>query len=99
MSGMSSRRAPSVTSSAVKPCTWIDGATAFTARDVDVVVAVEVGMDAALQAHLGGAALDGLDDAPLHLFELEQVGRAAQVERQRPFEKAQKRHLNVQTFV
>ena len=30
---------------------------------VEVVVAVEVGMDAALQAHLGRAALDGLDDA------------------------------------
>ena len=43
------------------------------ARDVDVVVAVEVGMDAALQAHLGRAALDRLDDAPLHLFELEEV--------------------------
>ena len=36
--------------------------------DVDVVVAVEVGMDAALQAHLGRAALDRLDDAPLHLL-------------------------------
>ena len=31
-SGMSSRRAPSVTSSAVNPCTWIAGATSFTAR-------------------------------------------------------------------
>ena len=44
------------------------------ARDVDVVVAVEVGMDPALEAHLGRAALDGLDDAALHLLELEQVG-------------------------
>ena len=53
------------------------------ARDVEVVVAVEVGMDAALQAHLGGAAVDRLDDAPLDLVEVEEVRVAAQVERQR----------------
>ena len=53
------------------------------ARDVDVVVAVEVGMDAALQAHLGRAALDGFDHPPLHLLHLEQVRLAAQVERER----------------
>ena len=69
---MSSRRAPSVTSSAVNPCTWIVGRDLLhRAGDVDVVVAVEVGMDAALQAHLGRAALDRLDDAPLHLLDLE----------------------------
>ena len=47
-------------------------------RDVDVVVAVEVGMDAALQAHLGRAALDRLDDPALHLLHLERdtAGRA-----------------------
>ena len=82
---MSSRRAPSVTSSAVNPCTWICGRDRLhRARDVDVVVAVEVGMDPALEAHLGRAALDRLDDAPLHLLELEQVRLAAQVERERP---------------
>ena len=48
------------------------------ARDVDVVVAVEVGVDAALEAHLGRAALDRLDHAALHLLELERgtAGRA-----------------------
>ena len=50
--------------------------------DGDVVVAVEVGMDAALQADLRRAALDGLDDAPLNLGVVEQVGRPAEVERQ-----------------
>ena len=73
-SGMPSRRAPSVTSSAVNPCTWIVGATSFTARATcEVVVAVEVGVDPALQAHLGRAAVDGFDDAPLDLLEVEQV--------------------------
>ncbi len=63
---------------------WIEGATAFTAsRDVDVVVAVEVGMDAALEADLGRAAFDRFDDAALHLFHLDQVRLPAQVERER----------------
>ena len=53
------------------------------ARDVDVVVAVEVGMDAALEAHLGRAALDRLDHAALHLLHLDEVGLPAQVERER----------------
>ena len=30
--GLPQRRAPSVTSSAVNPCTWTDGAASFTAR-------------------------------------------------------------------
>ena len=51
--------------------------------DVQVVVAVEVGMDAALQAHLGGAERFGFGHAARDLVELEQVRRAAQVERQR----------------
>ena len=53
------------------------------ARDVDVVVAVEVGMDTALQADLGRAALDRLDDAALHLLHLDEVRLAPQVERER----------------
>ena len=81
---MPSRRAPSVTSSAVKPCTWIVGRDLLhRPGDVEVVVAVEVGVDAALQAHLGRAALDRLDHAPLDLVEVEQVRVAAQVQRQR----------------
>ena len=81
---MPSRRAPSVTSSAVKPCTWMSRRDLLhRSRDGQVVVAVEVGVDPALQAHLGGAAVDRLDDAPLHLLELEQVRVAAEVERER----------------
>ena len=49
-------------------------------RHGEVVVAVEAGMDTALQAHLGGTAVDRLDDAPLDLLEIEQVRIAAQVE-------------------
>ena len=55
---------------------------------VDVVVAVEVGMDAALQAHLGRAERGGLGDALLDVFEREEVGRAAQVQRQRALREA-----------
>ncbi len=51
--------------------------------DVDVVVAVEVGMDAALQAHLGGADVPGLAHALGNVVEREQIGRAPQVQRQR----------------
>ena len=40
---------------------------------VDVVVAVEVGVDAALQAHLGGALGHRLDDPLLDVLEGEQV--------------------------
>jgi len=42
------------------------------ACDLEVVVAVEVGMDPALQAHLGGAVFDGLDHSALQLVEAEQ---------------------------
>ena len=48
--------------------------------DVDVVVAVEVGMDATLEADLGGTDLGRLDDLLLHLLEGEQVGLAPEVE-------------------
>ena len=54
------------------------------AGDLEVVAAVEVGMDPALEAHLGGAVLDRFDHSALQLVEAEQVGVAAQVERQRP---------------
>ena len=65
-SGSPRRRAPSVTSSAVKRV-HVDVGHRFLHRpgDVDVVVAVEVGVDAALQAHLGRAELGGLDGAAL----------------------------------
>src|SRR5690606_36204140 len=51
--------------------------------DLDVVVAVEVGVDAALQADLGGAPLPRLPGAPGDVVEGQQVGRAPQVQRQR----------------
>ena len=46
----------------------------------DVEVAGEVGVDAALQADLGGAPLPGLDRAVHHLVHVQDVGVAAQVE-------------------
>ena len=52
-------------------------------QHLEVVLAVEVGVDAALQADLGRPAGFGLDDAPCDLVDLEQIGAAAQVERQR----------------
>ena len=52
-----------------------------------------------MQAHLGGACLGGLDRAISDVFEFKQIGGAAEVERQRAFEKPQKRHLNVHTLV
>ena len=83
-SGTSERRAPSVTSSAVKPWMWMrSDAGAHRLEHVEVVVAVEVGVDAALEAHLGGALGLGLGHAARDLVELEQVGRAAQVQRER----------------
>ena len=45
----------------------------------DVEVAGEVGVDAALQADLGGPALPGLDRAVHHLVHVQDVGVAAQV--------------------
>ena len=52
-------------------------------RHRQVVLAVEVGMDAALQAHLGGAAVDRFHHAPLDLLVVEEVRAAAEVQRQR----------------
>ena len=49
----------------------------------DLTIAVEIGMDAALQAHFGRAAVNRLDDAPLHLLDLDEIRLAAQVERER----------------
>ena len=68
-------------------------------RHREVVVAVEVGMDAALEAHLGGAAVDGFEHAALDLLEVEQVRVPRRLSDSGPFENAQNRHLNVQTFV
>ena len=45
--------------------------------NVQVVVAVEAGVDAALEGDLGGPALVGLDHPPGHLVQAEQVGLAA----------------------
>ena len=50
------------------------------AGDGHVVVAVEVGVDATLEADLRGPAVDGLDHASLDLFEVEEVRSAAEVE-------------------
>src|SRR5436190_238364 len=52
------------------------------AADVDVEVAREGGMDAALQTDLGAAALPGLLAAADDLVERDEVRRAAQVGRQ-----------------
>ena len=71
----------------------------YRTGDIDVVVAVEVGVDTTLQAHLGGACLGGLDRAISDVFEFKQIGGAAEVERQRALRKPQKRHLNVHTLV
>ena len=61
------------------------------AADVEIGLAGVVGMDAALQADFGGAALPGLARAAHDLLEREVVGRAAQVGRAcLPLEKAQK---------
>ena len=51
-------------------------------RDVEVVVAVEVRVDAALQADLRRAAVDRLEHPPLDLLDPEQVRVAPQVERE-----------------
>ena len=83
--GTSERRAPSVTSRAVKPWMWMSvRAGPHRLEHVEVVVAVEVGVDAALQADLGGALGFGLGHPAGDLVELQQVGRPAQVERERP---------------
>ena len=66
---------------------------------VQVVVPVEVGVDAALQADLGRTLVDRLHHPPRDLVELQQVRRPRRLSESGPFEKAQKRHLNVQTFV
>jgi len=52
--------------------------------NVEVEVAGEPGMDAALQADLGGAAVPGLFAAADDLVERDEVGRPAEVGRQLP---------------
>jgi len=60
----------------------VDGGSRFLHRTCDrqVVLAVEARVDSALQAHLGRAALDRFDHAPLDLLEVEEVRVAAEVE-------------------
>ena len=53
-------------------------------RHVDVVVAVEVRVDAALQGHFCGTEGSGLHGTVRDVVERQQVGGAAQVERHRP---------------
>ena len=72
-------RAPCHTSSGEKACTCMSGRAAFTrAADVEIGRAGVVGMDAALQADLGRAALPGLQRAARDLVEVEdrRAGRA-----------------------
>ena len=78
------RRAPSKTSSALKAWMWIDGEPcADRTQHVEVVVAVEGRVDAALEADLGAPQRLGLRDAARDLLEVEEVGVAAQVQRER----------------
>ena len=66
---------------------------------VEVVVAVELGVDPPLQADLGGAQRFGLTDPVGDLVEGEQIGGPARLRDSGPLEKAQNRHLKVQTLV
>ena len=78
--GRSSVAAPCVTSSGEKAWMCMPGTACLDgAADRFVGLAGVVGMDAALQADLGGAALPRLDGAPRHLLQREIVGLAAQV--------------------
>ena len=70
----------------------------YRTGDIDVVVAVEVGVDTTLQAHLGGACLGGLDRAISDVFEFKQIGVPRRLSDSGP-SKPQKRHLNVHTLV
>ena len=68
--------------------------------DVDVVVAVEVRVDAALQAHLGGAERRPPRRPALRCRRASsRYGVPRRLSDSGPFEKPQNRHLNVQTFV
>src|SRR5262249_52470639 len=55
---------------------------------LDVEVAGEVGVDATLEAHLGGSALPRLHRAPDDLVDAEEVGLAAEVEAPRALAEA-----------
>src|ERR1019366_512838 len=61
------------------------GTGAYRLEHFEVVVAVEVRVDATLKADLGGTGVLCLHDAPGDLVELEQVGAATKVQRQRTF--------------
>ena len=71
----------------------IPGTASCTAGHIDVVVAVEVGMDTALQTHLGSACLGGLDRAICDVLEFEQIRGATEVQRQRTLGEAAKAAL------
>jgi len=61
------------------------GTRADCLQHIEVVGAVEVRVDPTLQADLGGAGLLRLDDTAGDLADLEHVGAATKVQRQRPF--------------
>ena len=68
-------------------------------QHLEVVLAVEVRVDPALEAHLGRPERFGLDDAPCDLFEVQKVRAPRRLSDRGPLEKAQNRHLKVQTLV
>ncbi|CAB4885028.1 unannotated protein [freshwater metagenome] len=56
--------------------------------DVDVVVAVEIGVDAPLERHLGGPEVPRLPHTLGDILKREQIGLAAEIERHRPLGEA-----------
>ena len=56
--------------------------------DVDVVVAVKVGVDSTLQAHLGSAHAGSVGGSSGDLVKAQEVGSTPKVERQWPFREA-----------
>ena len=56
---------------------YVGGGLLDCAGDVHVIVAVEIGMDPTLKAHLGGSHLPSLPDALRDVVQRQEVGRAA----------------------
>jgi hypothetical protein len=77
----------------------IGGRSLDGAGHVDVIVAVEAGVDATLQRHLAGTALPRLARPLGNVVERQQVRRARRLSDSGPFENPQNRHLNVHTLV